>query len=149
MSKSNKLSCRTKCLLALAAGAALGLIGERVLPGVWNALKRALALGRNKTEALGSPILSWFMDPAHFALLFLLFNLLSFFLFWLDKKKAEAHKWRIPEAVLILASVFGIFGGIFGMYFFRHKTKKPKFYIGLPLILLAELVVAVCLLYTL
>ena len=146
MSKSNKLSCKTKCLLALAAGAALGLIGERVLPKLWNALKRALELGRNRTEALGSPILSWFTDPAHFALLFLLFNLLSLFLFWLDKKKAEAHKWRIPEAVLLLASVFGIFGGIFGMFFFRHKTKKPKFYIGLPLILLAELIITIFLL---
>lgn len=130
----------------MAAGAALGLIGERVLPAVWSALKRALGLGKSKAEALGSPILSWFMDPAHLALLFLLSNLLSFFLFWLDKKKAEAHKWRIPEAVLILASVFGIFGGIFGMFFFHHKTKKPKFYIGLPLILLAELIITVFLL---
>ncbi len=76
-------------------------------------------------------------------LIYLVFNIVSFALFAIDKHKAVKNKWRIPEATLILSSVFGIFGGFCGMYIIRHKTKKPKFFIGLPLILIAEIALAV------
>lgn len=76
-------------------------------------------------------------------LIYLVFNIVSFALFAIDKQKAVKNKWRIPEATLILSSVFGIFGGFCGMYIIRHKTKKPKFFIGLPLILIAEIALAV------
>lgn len=76
-------------------------------------------------------------------LIYLIFNIISFALFAVDKRKAVRNKWRIPEATLILSSVFGIFGGFCGMYIIRHKTKKPKFFIGLPLILIAEIALAV------
>lgn len=76
-------------------------------------------------------------------LIYLIFNVISFALFAIDKRKAVRNKWRIPEATLILSSVFGIFGGFCGMYIIRHKTKKPKFFIGLPLILIAEIALAV------
>ncbi len=74
-------------------------------------------------------------------------NLISFILFFIDKRKAEKKRWRIPESTLILSSVFGIIGGLCGMYVIRHKTKKPKFYITLPVILILEtaLAVIVCL----
>lgn len=78
-------------------------------------------------------------------LVYLIFNIVSFALFTIDKRKAVKNKWRIPEATLILSSVFGIFGGFCGMYIVRHKTKKPKFFIGLPLILIAEITLAVML----
>ncbi len=70
-------------------------------------------------------------------------NLISFILFFIDKRKAEKKLWRIPESTLILSSVFGIIGGLCGMYVIRHKTKKPKFYITLPLILILEIIVTV------
>lgn len=76
-------------------------------------------------------------------LIYLIFNIISFALFAVDKRKAVRNKWRISEATLILSSVFGIFGGFCGMYIIRHKTKKPKFFIGLPLILIAEIALAV------
>lgn len=71
-------------------------------------------------------------------IVYLILNIISFTLYAVDKKKAQKHKWRIPEATLIGASVLGIFGGFCGMYIIRHKTKKPKFFIGLPAILIAE-----------
>ncbi|HAB88503.1 DUF1294 domain-containing protein [Clostridium sp. OM05-9] len=70
---------------------------------------------------------------------YILINLIVFFLYGIDKWKAIHHKWRIPEAHLILAGVFGIFGAILGMLLFRHKIRKPKFYIGLPAIFILEL----------
>ena len=76
-------------------------------------------------------------------LIYLIFNIISFALFAVDKRKAVRNKWRIPEATLILSSVFGIFGGFCGMYIIRHKTKKPKFFIGHPHILIAEIALAV------
>ena len=45
-----------------------------------------------------------------FLSIYILINLIVFFLYGIDKWKAIHHKWRIPEAHLILAGVFGIFG---------------------------------------
>ena len=71
--------------------------------------------------------------------IYILINLIVIFLYGIDKWKAIHHKWRIPEAHLILAGVFGIFGAVLGMLLFRHKIRKPKFYIGLPAIFILEL----------
>lgn len=88
----------------------------------------------------------WLLDNIGIiAVIYLILNLISFTLFAIDKRKAVKNKWRIPESALILSSVFGIWGGLCGMYIIRHKTKKPKFFIGLPLILAAELAAALLL----
>lgn len=76
-------------------------------------------------------------------LIYLLLNVISFCMFAADKHKAVKGKWRISETALITSAVFGIFGGFCGMYIMHHKTKKPKFYIGLPVILIIEIAVAV------
>lgn len=65
-------------------------------------------------------------------------NVVVFIMYGADKHKAKHKKWRIPEGTLIIAAVFGIIGGLLGMLVFRHKTKKPKFAVGLPLIFIAE-----------
>lgn len=80
-------------------------------------------------------------------LLYVLSNLVVFVMYGIDKSKAIHHKWRIPEATLLGAAVFGVFGALAGMYFFRHKTKKPKFFITVPLILVLEAAVAVWVLW--
>ena len=61
-----------------------------------------------------------------FLSIYILINLIVFFLYGIDKWKAIHHKWRIPEAHLILAGVFGIFGAVLGMLLFRHKIRKPN-----------------------
>ncbi len=71
----------------------------------------------------------------------ILINLIGFFVMWLDKRKAKKGKWRIPENTLFLITLLGGgIGTIAGMYTFRHKTKKLKFTIGLPAILILEII---------
>lgn len=74
----------------------------------------------------------------------LIINLVAFISMGIDKWKAKRGAWRIPESTLIsLVLLGGGIGGIAGMYTFRHKTKKPRFFIGFPLIFITELVIAV------
>lgn len=64
-------------------------------------------------------------------------NAVSFLLMLIDKAKAKKNRWRIPEATLLsVCAIGGSLGGIIGMYLLRHKTKHPKFYISLPLMLI-------------
>ena len=66
-------------------------------------------------------------------------NLVTFFIYGIDKLKAKRGKWRIPESMLLtLAVVGGSIGALLGMLAFRHKTKHKKFTIGVPLILAAQ-----------
>lgn len=78
-------------------------------------------------------------------LLYLLgINLFAFFLMWVDKRRAKKGEWRISENGLLMAGVLGgCVGAIAGMYKFHHKTKKPKFYIGLPSILVTQIVLVI------
>ena len=71
----------------------------------------------------------------------LLINAAGFLLMLVDKYKAKRNLWRIPEATLMgVAAMGGSIGAIAGMKLFRHKTKHPKFYIGLPVILALQIV---------
>ena len=71
----------------------------------------------------------------------LLINAIGFLLMLVDKYKAKRNLWRIPEATLMgVAAIGGSIGAIAGMNLFRHKTKHPKFYIGLPVILALQIV---------
>ena len=74
----------------------------------------------------------------------ILMNVVTFSAYGIDKYKATHHKWRIPEFTLIfLAFLGGSIGAILGMQFFHHKTKKPKFYIGIPVIIVLQIVAVV------
>ena len=69
-------------------------------------------------------------------------NLAGFLSMALDKQKARRNKWRIPEATLFLFAIFGGSAGcLLGMRVFHHKTQKPKFYIGIPIILGVQIVI--------
>ena len=71
----------------------------------------------------------------------LLINAAGFLLMLVDKYKAKRNLWRIPEATLMgVAAIGGSIGTIAGMNLFRHKTKHPKFYIGLPVILALQII---------
>lgn len=70
-------------------------------------------------------------------------NLCGFLSMKIDKKKAEKNKWRIPEKTLfIIAALGGSIGSIAGMQKFRHKTKHWYFVIGMPAILILQIVLA-------
>lgn len=71
-------------------------------------------------------------------------NLIAFLSMFIDKKKAKWGRWRIPEDTLFLYAILGgAIGSIVGMYTFRHKTKKPKFYIGMPTLLVLQILAVV------
>ena len=53
-----------------------------------------------------------------------------------DKAKAKAHQWRVPERTLfLLAAIGGALGGCLGMLAFRHKTQHALFCWGFPILL--------------
>ena len=55
-------------------------------------------------------------------------SVITLFAYLIDKLKAKAGAWRIPEKVLLgLSLLGGAFGGIIGMYLFHHKTKHWYF----------------------
>lgn len=71
-------------------------------------------------------------------------NLIGFYMMWSDKRKAKWGKWRIPENTLFMVTALGGgIGTIAGMYTFRHKTKKLKFTVGLPAILILETILVI------
>lgn len=72
-----------------------------------------------------------------------LLNVISFGAFFLDKQKAVQGKWRIPEKVLfLLAGIGGAAGALLAMKLFRHKTRHPKFTIGIPVLLVLQIIAA-------
>ena len=67
-------------------------------------------------------------------------NASGFLLMLIDKLRAKRGDWRIPESTLMtVALVGGSIGAITGMYLVRHKTRHPKFFIGLPVILTLQI----------
>ncbi|MBO6186000.1 MAG: DUF1294 domain-containing protein [Chryseobacterium sp.] len=57
-------------------------------------------------------------------------NLLTFFVFFTDKRKAIKHQRRISENTLLVLSFFGgSLGAAIGMLIFRHKISKITFMI--------------------
>lgn len=68
-------------------------------------------------------------------------NIVGFLSMWLDKRLAISKKRRVSEKKLLLVAILGgTLGSIAGMYSFRHKTKHKKFTIGLPSILVIQII---------
>ena len=77
-----------------------------------------------------------------------LMNMITFLLYGLDKQKARMNRWRIPEKVLLgFAVCGGSIGAYAGMKMFHHKTSKPKFYIGVPVIFILQVVAIILVQY--
>ena len=69
-------------------------------------------------------------------------NVVTFFLYGMDKWKAKRSKWRISEATLLgLAVIGGSIGAWLGMKVWHHKTMHKKFKYGLPLILIVQIAI--------
>lgn len=67
-----------------------------------------------------------------------------------DKHAAKRRRRRVPEkTLLLLAAVSGCVAMYVTMLTIHHKTKHPKFMVGIPLIFLLEVLGAVGVLYCL
>lgn len=75
----------------------------------------------------------------------LIINIVSFVVFGADKYKAVKGRYRIPVAVLIyLAFAGGSVGTAVGMVLFRHKIRKNYFAVGVPMIIVMQILLIVC-----
>ena len=71
-------------------------------------------------------------------------NIVSFFLYGIDKYKAKKNKWRISEATLLMIAVIGgSIGAWSGMRLWHHKTMHKKFKYGIPIIIILQVTIAV------
>lgn len=67
-------------------------------------------------------------------------NVITFLLMGIDKYKSTHGQWRISEQTLLTtAFAMGGAGSLIGSLVFRHKTRKWKFRILLPIALLFNL----------
>ena len=63
-----------------------------------------------------------------------------------DKRRARQHRWRISEAALLLVSALGgSIAMLLTMLLIHHKTKHLKFMLGIPLIIVAQIALALVL----
>ena len=78
----------------------------------------------------------------HIVLIYLaVINVVTFFMYGVDKWKAKKSKWRIREAALLgLAMLGGSIGAWLGMKVWHHKTQHKKFKYGVPAIIIIQLI---------
>lgn len=79
----------------------------------------------------------------YFVIYLIIISIFAIVVTAVDKINAVHHKWRISEAALLIISALG--GGIamyITMLIIRHKTRKLKFMLGIPLIIIIELAAA-------
>ena len=78
------------------------------------------------------------------AIVLVVMNIAAYVLMGVDKKRAKAGTWRIPEKTLFLVTgLFGGLGGTLGMFLLRHKTKHWYFRLGFPAMLIAQVILLV------
>ena len=59
-----------------------------------------------------------------------------------DKLRAKNHRWRVPEnTLLLIAAIGGALSMLVTMLIIRHKTQHRKFMVGLPIIVLFQLII--------
>ena len=79
----------------------------------------------------------------HTVLIYLaVINVVTFFMYGVDKWKARKSKWRIRETALLgLAVLGGSIGAWLGMKVWHHKTQHKKFKYGIPAIIIVQLAI--------
>ena len=66
-------------------------------------------------------------------------NLMAFIFVGIDKKRSAMSTERVPEVYLFFVSIFFASLGVFsGMLFFRHKTRKLYFPVGIGLLVVQQ-----------
>lgn len=75
-------------------------------------------------------------------------NVIGFFIMGLDKEKAKKNHWRIKERTMFMTAFLGGAAGVIsGMKIFHHKTKKPSFEFGIPILLILNIALFIYIYY--
>ena len=78
------------------------------------------------------------------AFYFAAISLLAVIITVYDKRAAQKKKWRVRESTLLLiAALGGSVAMLLTMQIIRHKTKHSKFMVGIPVIIAAQIALAV------
>ena len=73
-----------------------------------------------------------------------IWNIIVFYMYGLDKRRARRRQRRISEITLITAAaLMGGLGALFGVFALHHKTKHAKFKVGVPLLFILNIIVVV------
>ena len=74
---------------------------------------------------------------------FILINIITFIVYADDKRRARRGLWRTSESTLVLLAVAGgSVGAMLAMLLLRHKTRHTRFVIGIPTILVVQILIA-------
>ena len=93
-------------------------------------------------QEINFAIVDFFVKNKILLMYLLVINGVAFLLYGLDKWLAIEHKSRIRIVTLLLVALLGgSIGALIAMYVFRHKTRKIYFTIGVPLILIMQIIV--------
>jgi uncharacterized membrane protein YsdA (DUF1294 family)/cold shock CspA family protein len=66
--------------------------------------------------------------PLYVLVAYALLSVLTFIAYWLDKRKAQARRWRTPESTLQLLALLGGWpGALLAQAYLRHKSQKRPF----------------------
>ncbi|MBQ7993933.1 MAG: DUF1294 domain-containing protein [Solobacterium sp.] len=77
---------------------------------------------------------SWSAQKTLLIIWLIMINVMSLWMYGIDKYRSKKKKWRIPESALLMsAAAGGAFGAYLGMILFRHKTQHTHFIILVPL----------------
>lgn len=91
------------------------------------------------------------MNPLFYlvpAALILIWNIVTFALYAIDKSRAKKGEWRIRESTLLLSAFcMGGVGALLGMQILRHKTQHIQFKILVPLAVVVNVVIVVAYAY--
>lgn len=90
------------------------------------------------TLALWEPFLKHRILLIYFGII----NFITFIVFAIDKVNAQEHRSRIKIVTLLGLSVIGgSIGALLAIYLLHHKTKKDYFTVGIPIIMIMQVIV--------
>jgi predicted MPP superfamily phosphohydrolase len=90
---------------------------------------------------IGGEMVQGINNSSMLFLILLTWNVITFFIMGMDKRKAIKGKWRTPEKTLFfIAFLFGGIGVFLAMRIFRHKTKHNSFRILIPMAVVVNIV---------
>ena len=95
-------------------------------------------VARNLTFAFWNILIKYPISLIYLALI----NIVTFFVYLKDKKAAEKGKDRVKIVTLLsLSFIGGSIGALCGMYILHHKTNKSYFTVGVPLMIVMQILV--------